>query len=261
MTDLNPAYLEWRLSGGNDNADPAASLGGPMSGQPIRSIQLMPDDSLPGVAFLDCHDAATGVGMLDYQASPPTVLWTPPHGESGATVLLNSDGRWLIPGSSGYLAIDITLADLPADDRQVTLTIQPLANQLWDDIPAFISHAGAVQYRCTYLCNTHPSQSFADIRLWIGQPPSGDDHLSLALDQAGGGDGLITGVAGLIDTPTTPPESALDFTEPTDITSALVLGALGPGQAHAVWQRRTIPALILTSRSWDTSELRVSITY
>ena len=261
MSDLNPAYLEWRLSGGNDNANPAASLGGPMSGQPIRSVQLMPVDPVPGVAFLDCHGVATGVGMLDYQAEPPALVWTPPHAEPGATVLLNSDGRWLIPGSSGYLAIDITLADLPANDRRVVLTVQPLANQLWDDIPAAVSQSGAVQYRCTYLCNTHPSQSFADIRLWISQQPSGADHLALALDQAGMGDGRVTGVAGWIDAPTTPPESALDFTEPTNITSALVLGALGPGQVLAVWHRRTIPSLILTSRPWDASELRVSITY
>ena len=133
--------------------------------------------------------------------------------------------------------------------------------QLWDDIPADVSQSGAVQYRCTYLCNTHPSQSFDDIRLWISQQPSGDDHLALALDPAGMGDGLVTGIAGWIDAPTTPPEPALDFTEPTDINSAQVLGALGPGQARAVWHRRAIPSLILTSRPWDTSELRLSITY
>ncbi len=261
MSDLNPAYLEWRLSGGADNVDPAASLGGPMSGQPIRSQSVTADQPLAGIRCLDAPGTPAGTGILDYQSSPRTVLWTPPHSEPGATVLLNSDGRWLIPGEFGFLSLQITLADLPPDDRQVTLTVQPLANQLWDDIPAAVSQSGAVQYRCTYLCNTHPSQSFADIRLWISQQPNGADHLALALDQAGMGDGLVTGVAGWIDAPTTPPEAALDFTEPTDITSALVLGALGPGQVLAVWQRRTIPSLILTSRPWDASELRLSITY
>ena len=258
MNVLNPAYLEWRLSGGADNTDPAASLGGPMSGQPIRSVQLMTADSVPGVVFLDGHSAAAGVGMLDYQPEPPALVWTPPHAEPGATVLLNSDGRLLLPGEAGFLSLQITLADLPPDDRQVRLTVQPLANQLWDDIPAAVSQSGAVQYRCTYLCNTHPSQSFADIRLWISQQPNGQDRLALALDPAGMGDGLVTGVAGWTDAPTTPPEPALDFTEPTD---TLFLGALGPGQAHAVWHRRTIPPLILTNRPWDTSELRLSITY
>jgi len=261
MSDLNPVYLEWRLSGGTDNADPGAALGGPMSGQPIRSVQLMPAEPVPGVALLDAPGAATGVGLLEYQAEPPALVWTPPHAEPGATVLLNSDGRLLLPGESGLLSLQITLADLPADDRQVTLTVQPLANQLWDDIPAAVSQSGAVQYRCTYLCNTHPSQSFADIRLWISQQPSGADRLALALDQAGVGDGLLTGLAGWIDAATESPGSALDFTESTDTRDALVLGALGPGQALAVWQRRTIPPLTLTSRPWDASELRLSITY
>lgn len=261
MSDLNPAYLEWRLSGGTDNADPVAALGGPMSGQPIRSVQLMPAEPVPGVAFLDAPGAATGMGMLEYQAEPPALVWTPSHAEPGATLLINSDGRLLLPGESGFLSLQITLADLPADDRQVTLTVQPLANQLWDDIPAAVSQSGGVQYRCAYLCNTHPSQSFADIRLWISQQPNGADRLALALDQAGVGDGLLTGLAGWIDAAAESPESALDFTEPTDITAALVLGALGPGQSLAVWQRRTIPPLTLTSRPWDASELRLLITY
>ena len=261
MSDLNPAYLEWRLSGGADNTDPTASLGGPMSGQPIRSQSVMADQPLAGIRYLDAPGNLAGSGTLDYQIHPAAMIWTPPQGESGPSVELIHNGRLLIPGSSGYLMIDITLADLPPDDRQVRLKVQPLANQLWDDIPAAVSQSGAVQYRCTYLCNTHPSQSFADIRLWISQQPNGDDRLALALDPAGMGDGVVTGVAGWIDAPMEPPSSALDFTEPTDITSTLVLGALGPGQTRAVWQRRTIPSLILTSRPWDTSELRLSITF
>lgn len=261
MTDLNPAYLEWRLSGGADNADPGTSLGGPRSAFSIRAHSVTAAPPLTGVRLLDALGTVVGVGTLDYQCLIPALLWTPPHGEPGPTVALISDGRALVPGATGYLALDITLALLPSDDQRLTVTIQPLANQLWDDIPAAVSQAGAVQYRCAYLCNTHPTQAFDYLRLWIPQQPAGADRLALALDQAGVGDGLTTGVAGLIEEATAVPASALAFSVPGELAAALALGPLGPGQALAVWQRRTIPPLTLTSRPWDASELRLSITY
>ena len=260
MPEINLAYLELRLSGGTTNSHPHLSLGGVRSDQRILSKAATALTQITGVVIDDAPGTADGAGSLSFNATARHLTWTPYGGTAGSEVLLLEEGRYAIPGSSGYLLVTVTLADLPATSKTETVVISQRSNRLWDNIKKTESYDGNTEYRCCYLYNAHPEEPFIGTKLYIGSQPNGADDLFVGLDPIGTGDGLITGVAGVIVNEDTAPTNVA-FYAPSAISDALFIGQLDPGQCRALWEKRVVPPLTLVSTSVDVSSLVFNVGY
>lgn len=249
MAPINLAYLELRLSGGAANAEPEASLGGVMSSQRIYSKAVTDLCTITGITLDDGPGCANGSGTLTYSASTQSFVWIPPRGLAGLPTAVTGNGRLAVPGSSCWLFLTVDMAALPDTDQSKTLRVSTIQNAVFDDISRTDSLAGATAYRCCYLYNAHDSDPFDSVSLYISGQPSGPDDLLVGLDPAGTGKSSSTGVAALIPSESTPPDSAVIFSQPTTRETALNLGPLEAGQARAVWLQRVVPGHILTSLS------------
>lgn len=257
----NPAYFEFRLSGGAGNTNPAASLGGIKSSQVFRSKSASGISNITGVTIDDAPGTATGAGTLAYANAAKTLTWTPSGGSAGAAVALTEDGRYMIPGSAGFLAVTVDYSELAGTDKSDTITISNVANALWDDISKTESWDGDTEYRCFYVHNAHGTSPFVEVKLYISSNTSGADDLSIALDLAGVGNGSTTGVADDIADEGTAPSPALTFTQPTSVGTALSIGTLTAGQSYAVWMKRVVSAQTVSGTASDLSTLTFSIGY
>lgn len=111
---------------------------------------------------------------------------------------------------------------------------------LFDNVSSAERATGTVEYRCFYFVNTHITESLDNAVVWIeAQTPSSDTSISIGLDPAGVGDGDTTGEATTIADETDPP-SGVSFSEPATSGAGLSVGDLDPGDAIAVWVRRTV---------------------
>lgn len=256
---INPAYLEIRLSGGASNSDPAASLGGVMSSTRILHQSATGIANITGITIQDGLGNPIGNGTLTYTATGETLKWAAAGQSAGAEVPLTEDGRYAIASSTGpQLFVEIVYANLPGTDQTDTITIANLVNSVWDNISKAESFAGDTEYRCVYLINSHPSESLVGVKEWIQVQPIGADSLAIGLDQAGIGNGSTTGVATTVANESSAP-AGVTFSAPSGSGTALSVGTLGPGEAHAVWERRTVPADTSVATSADTSEIRIEV--
>jgi hypothetical protein len=260
MAAINLAYLEFRLSGGAANTDPDASLGGILSSQRIYSKSATGISNITGVTVDDAPGSANGAGTLAWDDAEELMTWTPNGGTAGEPVLVTEDGRYAIPGSTGYLCITVDYSELPGSNQSDTITVGALSNELFDNISKPEAYDGDVEYRAFYAFNAHPTDPFIGCKVYIGTQPNGADSLKLALDAAGIGDGGTTGIADTVINENTAPDD-LTFAAPSAIGSAITIGQLDAGEAQAIWMERTVPALTLTSVLADTSALVFNIGY
>ncbi len=97
--------------------------------------------------------------------------------------------------------------------------------------------AGAVHYRCLYVVNTHPTDSMANLTVWLdGLPVNAGTAMAIGDDAAG-----VNGTATTVANETTAPGS-VTFSAPTTYASGINLGTLAPGDYVAFWVRRTLTA-------------------
>lgn len=97
--------------------------------------------------------------------------------------------------------------------------------------------AGAVHYRCLYVVNTHPTDSLANLTVWLdGLPVNAGTTMAIGDDAAG-----VNGTATTVANETTAPGS-VTFSAPTSYGSGINLGTLAPGDYVAFWVRRTVSA-------------------
>lgn len=261
MPAINLAYLEFRLSGGSSNTDPDASLGGIMSSQRIYSKSGTGISNITGVTVDDAPGSANGAGTLAYTASTHSFTWTPNGGTAGAATAVSENCRIAVPGSAGWLFLTVTYASLPGTNQSDTITVAALGNELFDDITKPESYDGDTEYRCFYLTNAHDTDPFIGAKVYIGSDASGADSLSIGLDLAGTGDGASTGVADTVADESAAPDPAVTFSSPSAIGSALNIGQLDAGEAHAIWMKRMVPAQTLTSAANDVSSLTFNVGY
>lgn len=252
MPNINPAYMEVRLSGGASNSDPALSLGGIMSSTAIRSKTVTGISNITGVTVLDAPGSADGAGTLAYTASTHSFTWTPNGGSAGAAVAVTEDGRYTVLGSAGMIFLGVTYASLPGTDQSDILTVAQKVNELWDDIQPTEAWNGESEYRCVYLVNTHGTDATVSCKLYIGTNATGADDISIGLDPAGVGDGSSTGVAGTSANENAAPSPTVTFSSPGSLGSAISFGVLAAGGARAFWQKRTVPAATLVGDPTDT---------
>ena len=113
---------------------------------------------------------------------------------------------------------------------------RPLAkglNNLWANMDAETNAEGLSDHRVMFVRNNHPALTLYNTRLWVefdGEPAD----IAAAVDPH---PPAREALAKRIDTPGDSP--GLEFTSPSSPGSALLLGDLAPGEARAVWFRRT----------------------
>ena len=238
---INAAHLEFRLSGGAANTDPNASLGGIMSSEKIIAQSATGISNVTGVTVLFASGNTEGTGTLNFVAASNSFQWTPPGGAAGALTPITEDGRIALFGDLGFgeLDLDVDFSSLSGSNEADTLTIANVTNEVFDGVAKADSFAGDIEYRCYYAINVHPTETMLDVRQFVGQQPS-PGTVRFGVDPAGVGDGVSTGVATtVVDEDTAP--AGVTFSNASTGISGQSLGALGPGEAGAVWVERTIP--------------------
>lgn len=154
---------------------------------------------------------------------------------------------------SGGAANSDPNASLGGAMSDVEITDGALHN-LFDPVSGQESNAGDVEYRCLYILNNHGTLTWQQVQTWIAsQTTSTDTQISIGLDAAGIGDGSSTGVAATIADESTAP-AGVTFTQPTS-GSPIAIGDIPPGEAIAVWVRRTVNAGAAAFND-DTAQLR-----
>ena len=148
----------------------------------------------------------------------------------------SSDIKWYLSGGADNTDPNASLGGAISN----TEIQDGVLNNLWDDVSGEESQNGDVEYRCIYVKNTHGSLTLQNAVIWISELTlSADDEVDIGLDPAGVGDGSNTGVATSVPDESTAP-SGVTFSRPTDKSSGLSIGDLGPGECIAVWIRRTV---------------------
>ncbi|HKJ77296.1 MAG TPA: hypothetical protein VKA64_08825, partial [Gammaproteobacteria bacterium] len=233
-------HMTWELSGGSGNSDPAASLGGAISGTEVDSQSATALSNITGASIRYAAGNAESDGSLAFDSGTTTLTWTEAGGSTGPTVGVSTDGRytvWTGDGAggqgSGYVVVDVTAANLPGSNQSDTVTIAQLANNIWDDVAKTEAVYGDTEYRCLYLANRY-SDTVLDVRLWVDSQPVGADEIDIGIDPAGIGDGSSTGVAQTVADEGTPP-SNVTFSRPTDYSGGVSVGDLDADQVIAVW--------------------------
>jgi len=257
---ISPAYIEYRLSGGASNSDPAASWGGIMSSTRIAGKTATGISNITGVSIEDAPGSTNGAGTLAFTASGQTLAWTPSGGTIGPSVAVDGgDGRYTLWGvnadlTAGYLFITVTVSSLPGTDQSDAITVANATNRTYPDVTKKQSFDGLVDYMAMYVHNAHPTDPFIGAKFYIGLNTSGPDDISIGLDPAGVGDGSMTGVATTIASAITAP-AGVTFSQPANIGAALGGDHLNAGEARALWQKRVVPAGTTTSAPSDISTL------
>jgi hypothetical protein len=146
---------------------------------------------------------------------------------------------------------------MPSTYKQDSITIANASGAVFDSVAPLDSLIGSVEYRCLYVKNVHATVTATDSRIWIKTLTNGPDEIDLGLDPAGKGDGSTTGVATTIADEDTAP-GGVAFSRPLSYATGLVLGSLAPGECHAVWERRTVPAATVGNVLVNKSTLAVA---
>ena len=259
----NVAHIELRLSGGAANTDQRASLGGAMSGHRVFSQSCPQPANVTGVTIVDVMGCTEGNWVLRYDTQLG-LRWSPEGNGGGDDVLTPADGLYAIPAygvSGGYVLISVVAAELPAANVFDTLAVSDRANETFDNISVSESVNGDTEYRCLYIANAHATDSALGVKVWVNLDPAGEDTLAIGLDPSGVGDGASSGVAvgPVADEGTAP--AGVTFSVPATESAGLAVGDLGPGQAAAIWMKRTVPAGTQTSSPGDRSELGFSAVF
>lgn len=254
--------LQYRLSGGASNADPAASLGGAMSSVAVGADSLAwASSGISGVTLGAGSGNASGAGTLVYvyDATDPTLTWQPP-GSTGTydrAVTVSADGTYLLDSfDHRAITVDVVFASLPGSDDSKGVTVAAAVGNLFDAITSGESMAGDVNYRCVYIRNNSGTLTH-DLRLFVARQPTAGDLLAIGLDAAG-----VGGTATTIAAEETEP-SGVTFVQPqTYADGDAIAVTLAPGEGVALWMRRTVPPVSATSSTEDLARVGVfSLSY
>jgi hypothetical protein len=96
-----------------------------------------------------------------------------------------------------------------------------------------------VKYRCLFVQNDHPEETFFNIRVFISDQEEEGAEVHIGLDPTAATDpDSATAQAVEIANEDTAP-AGVSFSQPEDYDSGLNLGDLEAGQVRAIWFRRT----------------------
>ena len=245
--------LKTKLSGGASNSDVSLSVGGVMSSTIVLSQSATLTAEIPGVVVTDAAGNTDGTGTLTYTALGKTLKWTEPGTAiPGTAVSIGSNGVYVIRGNgltAGYVVVTVTSSQLSSVTSYAPSVTVATQNELM--LPAVdkdTAYAGATEYYCYYLHNTHGSESILGVQLRLATDTPGVDTLSVGRLTNKNANGTLDGVADTGATWMTYQLAGVDLT----------LGDLLFGDRWGFWVKRVIPSLTVDGVSSNTFKLRVT---
>lgn len=125
-------------------------------------------------------------------------------------------------------------------------------HNLFDEVSGTESLNGSVEHRCIYVKNSHASDTYQALKVFIETNTASDEStIEIAL-----GDSVVDGEEGTIDDEAAIPSISDNFAAPSDSDSGKLIGNLDPGEHKAIWIRRTI--IILAVNASENCDLAVS---
>lgn len=155
----------------------------------------------------------------------------------------DSDVKVRLSTQSG--AAGNTTASTPAASigkyMSTTAVVDAVLENLFISITAAEGASGKTVYRCAFLYNSHVSQTWQGVKLWMESQTAGGGDITVGLDPAGVvAAGSASAQAAAPASETTAP-SGVTFSAPGDEGSALLIGNVPAGQCQAVWFRMVVP--------------------
>lgn len=251
MPDINAANLQFRLSGGAGNSNAMLALGGAMSSTVMQSQNASALSAITGVTVNFAGGMSVGVTHYMRHTKTGSVhtleVMDGLDGVYGPAVDVSAGGSFFLTGQNrGSLAVTVAAGSLPATTNTEAFTTTHIKNNLFDDVLKLDALNGAVDYRCIYLYNNHPTEAFLQVGVYgygaAGNPAAAGDLFYVGADPAGAGNGSSTGVATTIANENSAP-AGVTFSSP-QLASPLILGVINPGEARAIWLRRNVPAAL-----------------
>lgn len=247
---MNIGYLELRYSGagGPGEVPSRGSIGGAMSAVAVNSqAAAAVSGGLAGatIKFASGHNVNSGGNLvLRYDDAAGTIAaGRADAGTFGVSVVLEAGVNMyrLVTPQGGSVHVEVDFADVPGVNTDGAYTLSNVMNGMFDNISKVESFNGMSDYRCFYVVNTHPTESFYGVKVYVSALPTGGDTVYLGAG-SGVGNGTTSGVAPVIADENTPP-AGVTFSSALSANTAVVLASvLGPGQAAHFWVKRTIPA-------------------
>lgn len=247
--------IEFRLSGGVANTNPAASTGGDMSAfgfdgelpswasSPLPGLSLVAsagngaDDGLgPFAARLYVIRGAPGIAEIAFKPFGLPGLLISSGG--GNIVAASASGRVALNYASRVVVFDVNFPILPAEDTDAALAFGQTGETLFPEITEADAAAGSTLFRCVYVRNAGDSMTSA--RLTFSGFP-GASIMAIAFDPAGAG-----------QTASAADPSLLEYGQSAEVT-------LGAGQAAALWLRRRARTYNATRRDPDVCVLQAEV--
>lgn len=214
--------------------------------------------AMAGVTLVRGHGNPSGVGTLVFVHGSPdhTLKWQAPGGatayERAITVSGSTDDRYLLDTFDHQaIVVDVDASALPGADDSKGVTVTAASGNLFDNVPASESLVGATEHRCCYIKNASATLTHS-LRLFVQRFPGAGEALAIGLDPVG-----VGGTATIIAAPETEP-TGVTFAQPATYADPDALSVtLAPGESIALWQRRTVPPVNLTTLSEDLSRIGV----
>lgn len=250
--------LQFFLSGGASNSDPALSLGGVESTttQVTSETVAYAGSGITGITLIDGDGNGTGQGTIDFAIATTSARWTKPGGAAAGApemVDISSDGNYVLlaPEGDATLTIAVVAASLPVGDASDNVDCTTiLANLLHNITDTAQTLNGHEDYLCIYARNV--SGVNKRVRVWIADNVTPD---TLWI-------GTTTTTSGSTE-PTIPNET----TAPAGVTFA-VHNALGnaldltvnAAESIGLWFKREIFALTVDSNNFNDALIQFDVT-
>jgi len=133
----------------------------------------------------------------------------------------------------------VTPASLPASDASDSLTLQNMAENLFDSVSSAEAAGGDTEYRALMVRNDS-AYTMSNVKVWLeSNTPFSDDSVEIGLETADA-NGEIQTVAGEGSAP-----AGVTFSAAGGEVNGLSIGTLGAGKNHGVWVKRVVTATSL----------------
>jgi len=150
----------------------------------------------------------------------------------------NIEFRYSIPGAGqGDLLGQGDPNDSLGGYMAVTELPSNVVHALFDAVTPSENNAHKVEYRCLFVTNTHPTDTWYSAKLWLSNEVVGGADLFVGLDAAGIVQGDAVTAQAFEATNEEDVPVGVVFTQPTT-SSRLSVGSIGAGEAVAIWLRR-----------------------
>ena len=144
--------------------------------------------------------------------------------------IVSTDIKYRLSGGSANANAALSLGGV------ISSVDAPVAS--FDDVSSAEAQAGAIEYRCIYVRNTHGTLTLVGAKIWINANTTTPSSSVVAL---GLGTSAVNGTEQTVANETTAP-TGVTFSAAANEGTGLVIGDLAPNATKAFWIRRTVLA-------------------